>query len=414
MAASGAAKAVLFTREYPPEVYGGAGVHVEHLARELARLMSVEVRCFGAPRPATDGPTVRAYQPWEKLTGQDPYFAALEVVSVDLAMVAGLEDTRLVHSHTWYTNLCGHLAKLMYGIPHLATAHTLEPRRPWKAEQLGRGYALSCFCERTGLEAADAVIAVSSAMRQDILATYPKIEPSRVDVIHNGVDTEQYQPDSGTEALHRLGVDPQRPSVVYLGRVTRQKGIVHLLDAAVDIDPAAQLVLCAGAADTPELGREVAERIRRIGDRRTVVWIGTISRREVVQVLSHATVFCCPSIYEPLGIVNLEAMACEVPVVATTTGGIPEVVEEGETGLLVPFEAAEGEMGGPRDPDGFARGIAERVNILLADRPRAREMGRAGRRRVIEQFSWPAIARKTVALYRRLAPDLAPEGQHRR
>jgi len=370
------------TREYPPEVYGGAGVHVEYLVRELERLVDVEVRCFGAPREGA-----RAFRPWPEL---EPASPALQTMSVDLALAAD-DGGDLVHSHTWYANLGGHLAKLLHGVPHVATTHSLEPERPWKAEQLGEGgYALSCFCERTGLEAADGVIAVSTAMRDDVLRVYPAIEPDRVHVIHNGIDPEEYRPDRGTDALERYGVDRGVPSVLFVGRITHQKGVTHLLDAADAIDSRAQLVLAAGAPDTEELARETETTVERLrAERGGIVWIEKmLERREVVQLLTHATVFVCPSVYEPLGIVNLEAMACETAVVASAVGGIPEVVEDGVTGLLVP----------PADPEA----LAAAVNELLADPERAHRMGEAGRRRAVERFSWRAVAERTVALYERL------------
>jgi starch synthase len=405
-------RVALLTREYPPEVYGGAGVHVEYLARELARLEQLTVHCWGAPR---DAPGVVAHRAWDALVGPEPHLAALQAMSIDLAMAARTQGAELVHSHTWYANLAGHLAKLTYGIPHVATVHSLEPLRPWKAEQLGGGYALSSWCERVGLEGADAVIAVSEGMRRDILASYPAIDVDRVRVIYNGIDADEYRPDPGTDVLERHGVDPARPSVVFVGRITRQKGVPYLLDAALEFDPAAQLVLCAGAPDTPEIGAEVERRVERLRDARAkpgdeaagrgsgnVVWIDQmLPKAEVIQLLSHATVFACPSIYEPLGIVNLEAMACEAAVVATATGGIVEVVQDGMTGLLVPFEAEEGGIE-PRDPEAFSHAIAERVNALLADPERAREMGRAGRARAVEVFDWSAIAAQTSELYRTL------------
>jgi starch synthase len=347
---------------------------------------------------------VRAYRPWPVVARAGSHAAALATVSVDLAMAASLEGTSLVHSHTWYANLAGHLTKLLYGVPHVMTAHSLEPLRPWKSEQLGAGgYAVSAFCERTAIEAADAVIAVSAEMREDILRCYPGVEPDRLRVIHNGIDPGEFRPDPRTDALRRLGIDPTRPSVVFVGRITRQKGIDHLLDAAPAIRSDAVLVLCASAPDTEELGRRVAARVAEMQARRgNVVWIDrTISRRQLVQLLSHAAVFCCPSVYEPLGIVNLEAMACETPVVATATGGIPEVVEDGVTGLLVPFEEGDAAHT-PRDPATFAAGIADRINALLGDPERARAMGMAGRRRVVESFTWEAVAAKTLALYREL------------
>ncbi len=390
-------RVAMLTREFPPDVYGGAGVHAACLAAELAGRLDLTVHAFGEPRP---DPSVQSHQPWEALAEAN---AALRVMSVDLSFAAAATGADLVHSHTWYANLGGHLAKLLHGVPHVMTTHSLEPLRPWKAEQLGGGYALSSFCERTAVEAADAVIAVSAAMRSDILDCYPGVDPARVFVVHNGIDPQDYQPDRGTDVLERYGVDPARPAVVFVGRITRQKGVEHLLSAARHLDPKASLVLCAGAPDTPEIGAEVARRVEDLrAERDAVVWIDAmLPRRDVVQLLSHATVFACPSVYEPMGIVNLEAMACEAPVVATATGGIPEVVADGETGLLVPIDPAEDGTGEPRDRELFARGLADRVNALLAEPERARAMGSAGRR-AIEHFSWRAIADRTVELYEAL------------
>jgi starch synthase len=397
-------RVALLTREYPPEVYGGAGVHVGYLARELARIADVTVHCWGDDRPEGDGPEVRAYRPWEALAGPAPHMAALRAVSIDLAMAAGAEGASLAHSHTWYANLGGHLAKLVHGIPHVATVHSLEPLRPWKAEQLGGGYALSSFCERTGLEGADAVIAVSKGSRRDMLECYPAIDPARVEVIYNGIDTEEYRPDPRTDVLERHGIDPDAPTVAFVGRITRQKGVPHLLRAALEFDPAVQLVLCAGAPDTPEIGAEVQQAVERLQrERGNVIWIEEmLPKPDIIQILSHADVFACPSIYEPLGIVNLEAMACETAVVATATGGIVEVVEDGVTGLLVPYEPRDDGTHEPRDPARFASDFAARVNELLADPERAARMGRAGRERVREHFAWPAIAEQTAELYRRV------------
>jgi starch synthase len=396
----------LLTREYPPEVYGGAGVHVEYLARELARLADVTVHCWGAERPAEGPgePKVVAHRAWDALAGESQHLAALQAMSIDLEMAAGVEGSSLVHSHTWYAQFGGHLAKLMYEIPAVCTVHSLEPMRPWKEEQLGGGYAVSSFCERTALEAADAIVAVSSEMRRDVLTCYPAIDPDRVRVIYNGIDTEEYRPGPGTDVLERYGVDPSRPSVVFVGRITRQKGVTYLCDAALQIDPAAQLVLCAGAPDTPEIGAEIAAKVDRVRtERGNVIWLEQmLAKPEVIQLLSHATVFVCPSIYEPLGIVNLEAMACETAVVATRTGGIPEVVDDGVTGLLVPFEPRDDGSRAPVDPERFATDIAGRVNELVGEPARAAEMGRAGRRRAVEHFSWSAIAEQTVELYRSL------------
>jgi starch synthase len=376
-------KVAILTREYPPDVYGGAGVHVEYLARELQRLIDVTVHCWGEDRPGAV-----AHRPWEALSD-----TALQAISVDLTMAERVAGASLVHSHTWYANLGGHLAKLLHGIPHVATVHSLEPMRPWKAEQLGGGYAVSTFCEQIALEHADAVIAVSKGHAEDISTAYPAVERERVTVIYNGIDTDEYKPDRATDVLERHGVDPARPSVVFVGRITRQKGVTHLLDAALAFDPEAQLVLCAGAPDTPEIAAEIETKVERVrAERGNVIWLQQmLPKREVIQLLSHATVFVCPSIYEPLGIVNLEAMACEAAVVASAVGGIPEVVDDGITGLLVPLG------------DDFAAGFAARVNELLGDPDRARAMGRAGRERAIDRFSWPAIASETVALYEKVS-----------
>jgi starch synthase len=394
----------LLTREYPPEVYGGAGVHVEYLARSLRALVGerrpggptlteVRVRCFGAPRSE---PGVTAYADPPELTGSNP---ALRTLGVNLAMVDGVAGTDLVHSHTWYANMAGHLAKLLHGVPHVVTAHSLEPLRPWKAEQLGGGYAIASWCERTAFEAADAVIAVSSGMRDDILATYPAIDPDRVRVVHNGIDTDEYRPDPGTGVLERLGINPAAPSVVFIGRIARQKGLPYLLRAAASLPPEVQVVLLAGAADTPEIAIEVNRLVDSLrAQRANVVWVpAMLPKTDVIQILTHATVFVCPSIYEPLGIVNLEAMACETAVVATATGGIPEVVEHGVTGLLVPIEQERD--GIPVHPDRFVADLAAALTELATDPARAAAMGKAGRERVIDQFSWRAVAQRTLQVY---------------
>ncbi|MGW5046530.1 glycogen synthase [Streptomyces griseoluteus] len=372
----------LLTREYPPDVYGGAGVHVEFLARELAELVDLEVHCWGEGR----GVGVVRHRPWPVLDGSND---ALRTFSVDLSMAATLQGSDLVHSHTWYAGLAGHLAKLLYGIPHVTTAHSLEPLRPWKAEQLGGGYALSSWAERTAIESADAVIAVSGAMRDDILACYPALDADRVHVVHNGIDTRLYRPDPGTDALRRHGIDPERPYVLFVGRITRQKGVPQLLRAVREIDPDTQVVLCAGAPDTPEIDREFRDRFQELSAVRAgVFWIPQmLPRAEVVQLLTHAAVFVCPSVYEPLGIVNLEAMACGTPVVASRVGGIPEVVDHGRTGLLV-------------DTDGdFEGNLARALDDVLANPAAARRMGEAGRARAVGEFGWDAVARRTAGLY---------------
>ncbi|MFI2619098.1 glycogen synthase [Streptomyces sp. NPDC018584] len=376
----------LLTREYPPDVYGGAGVHVEFLARELRSLVDLDVHCWGDG--ASDG-LVR-HRAWSELDGAND---ALRTFSVDLAMAAALAGRELVHSHTWYANLAGHVGKLLHGIPHVMTAHSLEPLRPWKAEQLGGGYALSSWAERTAAESADALIAVSGAMREDILACYPAVDPAKVHVVHNGIDTGLYRPDPATDVLERLGIDPGRPYVLFVGRITRQKGVPHLLRAARRLDPGVQLVLCAGAPDTPEIDAEFRVLFEELSRGRAgVQWIPEmLPRPEVVQLLSHAALFVCPSVYEPLGIVNLEAMACGTAVVASRVGGIPEVVQDGTTGLLVPYE--------PKDPEGFERDLGLLLNELATDPGRAASMGAAGRRRAVGEFGWGAVARRTVEVY---------------
>ncbi len=395
-------KVALLTKEYPPEVYGGAGIHVEYLARELAAHVDLAVHAFGAPR---EDPLVAAtYRPWEALKAETRHAAALETFSVDLAMAAGVEGADVVHSHTWYANLGGHFAKLVHDIPHVLSTHSLEPLRPWKREQLGGGYALSSFAERTGVLGADAIIAVSNGMRDDVLRAYPECDPDKVRVIYNGIDPDEYAFDADTDVLEARGIDPSRPYVVFVGRITRQKGVVHLLDAGHHLDPEVQLVLCAGAPDTPEIAREMREGFAALDAARDgVVWIEEmLPKPQVIQILSHATAFACPSIYEPFGIVNLEAMACGIPVVASAVGGIPEVVVEGETGHLVSFEPGDDDFGSPADREGFARDLAARLNALASDPDRAKAYGEAGRTRVLEHFSWRAIAQRTAELYAEL------------
>jgi starch synthase len=385
-------RASILTREFPPDVYGGAGVHVDFLVRELRRLIDVDVQCMGEPREGATAHTEKE----QRLAGAN---AALQVLSTDVAMAAAIEASGgvdVVHSHTWYANMAGHWAKLLYDVPHVVTAHSLEPQRPWKAEQLGGGYRISSWAERTAYEAADAVVAVSNGMRADILTAYPALDESRLHVIYNGIDTDFYRPDPDTTVLERIGVDTGRPYVAFVGRITRQKGVPHLLRAGLDFDRELQIVLLAGAADTPDLKAETDGLIEDLRAERDGVFVVSemLPREEVRQVLTGALAFLCPSVYEPLGIVNLEAMACETAVVASSVGGIPEVVVDGETGIIVHYDAA--------DPTGFERGIAEGVNRLAADPSMAAGFGRAGRERAVGSFAWDAIAEQTVGLYRSL------------
>ncbi len=384
-------KVGLLTREWPPDIYGGAGVHVRELAAHLRPLVDVDVHCFGAPRPDAEAHAVPA-----DLTGANP---ALQTLGVDLEMVRDTAGVDLLHSHTWYANLAGHVGGLLHGVPHVITAHSLEPLRPWKIEQLGGGYRVSSWVEATAYSHAQAIIAVSEGMRRDILVAYPQVDPSRVHVVHNGIDTDAYRPDASVEALERHGVPLDRPYVLFVGRITRQKGLAHLLAAARDFAEGTVLVLCASSPDTPEMGEEIAQAVEVLRAERgadSVIWIEEqASLDDVRQLLTHARVFACPSVYEPLGIVNLEAMACEAPVVASAVGGIPEVVVDGVTGLLVAYD--------PADPAALESGLADAINALVADPARAKAMGRAGRARAIADFSWDAIAQRTVAVYRTAA-----------
>ena len=430
-------RVAMMTREYPPEVYGGAGVHVTQLVAQLRHLCEVDVHCMGAPRPG-----VFVHQPDPALKGANP---ALSTLSADLNMVNGASNATVVHSHTWYTGLAGHLAALLYGIPHVLTAHSLEPMRPWKAEQLGGGYRVSSWVEKTAVEAADAVIAVSSGMRDDVLHTYPALDPNRVHVVRNGIDTDVWypvaharsekggaharsdmggaharsekggahatsdmggaharsdmgeEPRPGDSVLEELGVDLNRPIVAFVGRITRQKGVAHLIAAAHYFAPEIQLVLCAGAPDTPEIAAEVTSAVQELARVRSgVFWVREmLPIGKIREILSTATVFVCPSVYEPLGIVNLEAMACATPVVASDVGGIPEVVADRQTGLLVHYDTS--------DPAFFERRLAEAVNSLVADPERARRYGQAGRQRCIQEFSWAHIAEQTLEIYRKVS-----------
>jgi alpha-maltose-1-phosphate synthase len=387
-------RVAMMTREYPPEVYGGAGVHVTELVAQLRKLCQVDVHCQGAPRPGAF-----AYQPDAQLRGANP---ALSTLSTDLVMANAAAEATVVHSHTWYAGMAGHLASLLHGVPHVLTAHSLEPLRPWKAEQLGGGYRISSWVEQTAVNAADAVIAVSSGMREDVLRVYPTVDPNRVHIVRNGIDTDVWYPadalesSPGESVLADIGVDRGRPIVAFVGRITRQKGVAHLLTAAHDFDPDVQLVLCAGAPDTPEIAAEVSAGVAELSDSRTgVFWVREmLPIGKIREILSAAKVFVCPSVYEPLGIVNLEAMACGTAVVASDVGGIPEVVDDGVTGSLVHYDAY--------DAAGYQAGIAKAVNALIADPERAERYGRAGRQRCIAEFSWAQIAQQTLEIYQKV------------
>jgi len=378
----------IVTREWPPDVYGGAGVHIEHLVAALRSLPAgpeIAVHCFGEPRSDATAHAVPA--------GLREANGALQAVGVDVEIAAALGGADLVHSHTWYANGAGLLASLLHGVPHVVTAHSLEPRRPWKADQLGGGYRLSSWVERTAYLAADAVISVSRGMRADVLDAYPDLDPAKVHVVGNGVDAEAYRPVEDPDVVRSLGVHPDRPYALFVGRITRQKGVMHLLAAAEQLPEEFGLVLCAGAADTPGERQQVADAVERLQQRRSgVVWIeAMLPREQLVPLITGATVFVVPSVYEPLGIVNLEAAACGTAVVASAVGGIPEVVDDGRTGLLVPYDAD--------DPRAFEAGLAARIAELLADPARAATMGAAGRERVLAEFGWPAIAQQTVEVY---------------
>lgn len=394
----------IVTKEFPPEIYGGAGVHVAELSRVLAQHVDLQVRAFGAPRePGYHGATVTSYSVPEDLGSVN---AAIQTLGVDLRIVPDIAGADLVHSHTWYANMAGHIASLLHGIPHVLSAHSLEPLRPWKAEQLGGGYAVSSWVEKTAYESAAAIIAVSEGMRQDILRSYPDVDPAKVKVVHNGIDVSQWNRDEDDDIIRGLGIDPERPSVVFVGRNTRQKGVPYLLRAAAKLPADVQLVLCLGAADTPELAAETARLIEELQSQRSGVILieRMLPRNEVIQVLSHATAFACPSIYEPLGIVNLEAMACGAAVVASATGGIPEVVQHGETGLLVPIEQVTDGTGIPLDAEKFVTDFADALIEVVSDPARARAMGAAGRRRAEEHFSWESITETTLGVYRSVLP----------
>jgi alpha-maltose-1-phosphate synthase len=393
------------TREYPPNVYGGAGVHVEYLSRELAKRIDVEVHCWGDQFSDEGNLHVRGAQPWSQIAEgtQEKYKTALETLSLNLAQMKPLATIDIVHTHTWYVSMAGFLAKKLFDIPFVLTTHSLEPLRAWKAEQLGSGYAMSSWMEQTAIVDADAVIAVSQGTKEDILQAYPEVRPERVHVIYNGIDLNEYQKTAEKTALVEYGVDPALPYVLFVGRITRQKGVTHLVEAIRYLPPKTQIVLCAGAPDTPEIAAEMREKVEEArAFNPNVVWIEKmVSKPEVIQLYSHASVFCCPSVYEPFGIINLEAMACRAPVVASGIGGILEVVVDGVTGHLVPFEQDDVTKF-PSDADKFARDLAAKISDLLEDPAKAKRFGEAGRKRVEEKFAWSAIADQTIELYRQL------------
>jgi glycogen synthase len=397
-------KVALFTNEYPPNVYGGAGVHVEYLSQELSKLIPVEVRCFGEQDVQSTNLRVKGYSTWsEAKVNTDPRFGgALDAIYRSLAMAKDNLDASVVHSHTWYVQFAGFLAKKLWGIPFVLTTHSLEPLRPWKVEQLGNAYHLSTWIENNGINEADAVIAVSQETRNDVLRCFPSVDPAKVRVIHNGIDLKQYRKNPEVDALEKRGVDPEKPFVLFVGRITRQKGIIHLVKAIPQIDPEIQVVLCAGAPDTPDIGREMAEGVKAISaNREGVIWIQEmLPREDVIQLYSHAAVFCCPSVYEPFGIINLEAMACETAVVASA-GGIPEVVVPEQTGLLVDLELKPGTFD-PIDALKFSSDLAAAINCVALDPGLRQKFGLNGRRRVKDHFSWTAIAQRTLDLYKSL------------
>jgi len=401
----------IMTREYPPNVYGGAGVHVEYLSRELARLIEVEVHCWGQQNSDQGKLHVRGDQPWPLIAErtEEKFRTALETFSLNLLQMTTLSAIDIVHTHTWYVSMAGFLAKKLYKIPFVLTTHSLEPLRAWKSEQLGSGYAMSSWMERTAILDADAVIAVSQGTRKDILRAYPDIDPSRIHVIYNGIDLDEYRQVPANDALERYGVDTRRPYVLFVGRITRQKGVTHLVDAIAYLPPDTQVVLCAGAPDTPEIAAEMRAKIDRAKtDHPHIIWIEKmLTKPEAIQLYSHAAVFCCPSVYEPFGIINLEAMACRAPVVASATGGILEVVVDGETGYLVPFEQ-DPVTSFPLQPEKFSRDLAAKISELLSDPARAKRFGEAGRKRAEQTFSWTAIATQTIELYKELLASPGP------
>lgn len=385
----------ILTKEYPPAIYGGAGVHVDELSKVLRSRIDVRVRCFGEERSETG---VQAYSVPETLASAN---SALQTFGVDLAMAQDCAGADLVHSHTWYANFAGFTAQQLHAIPHVLSAHSLEPLRPWKAEQLQGGYRLSSFAEKTAYENADGIIAVSRGMREDILRSYPKVDPARVHVVHNGIDVTAWKPNPATDVHERYGIDPHAPTVIFVGRITRQKGLPFLLRALATLDRGVQVILCAGAPDTPEIAAEVEQLVATLKSKREGVFLISemLPRHELTQLLSHATTFVCPSVYEPLGIVNLEAMACGIPVVGTATGGIPEVIVDGETGILVPIDQVNDGTGAPVNPNKFVGDLSDALNEILSNPRRARTWGTAAQKRARDHFSWESIADRTVEVY---------------
>jgi alpha-maltose-1-phosphate synthase len=399
----------LFTREYPPQVYGGAGVHVDYLSRELAKEIEVEVHCWGPQNSDHANLHVRGAEPWNEIsegtTGK--FKGALEAFSLNLTQVKALKGIDIVHTHTWYVSMAGYLAKKLYGVPFVLTTHSLEPLRAWKAEQLGSGYAMSSWMEQTAILDADAIVAVSQGTKADILRAYPEVDPAHIHVIYNGIDLAEYQKTANTQALIDYGVDPAVPYILFVGRITRQKGVTHLVDAIRYLPEDTQIVLCAGAPDTPEIAAELRDKVEAARQHHPrIVWIEKmVTKQEAIQLYSNCRVFCCPSVYEPFGIINLEAMACRAPVVASATGGIKEVVVEGETGHLIPFDQ-DPVTSFPIDPEKFARDLATGILDLLADPEKCQRFGDAGRKRVEDIFSWTAIAHQTIALYEQLIAQM--------
>ncbi|MFP4510698.1 MAG: glycogen synthase [Spirochaetaceae bacterium] len=397
-------RVVLCTNEYPPTIYGGAGVHIDYLSRALSKLMQVDVRCFGEQDERSESLFAKGYHPWAELSagGQPEHRGAFNALSTNLAMIQERMEADAIHCHTWYTYLAGLLARELWDIPLVVTAHSLEPLRPWKREQLGGAYRVSSWIEKQAMETADRVIAVSADTANDIERFYPAAS-GRIDIIHNGIDSNEYRPIQERTIPDSIGIDSDRPYVLFVGRITRQKGIIHLVDAIKYLDKNTQIVLVAGAPDTPEIAREMSEHVERAQQvHDSIFWIQEmLSVEEKVGLYSHAAVFCCPSVYEPFGIINLEAMACGAPVVSSSVGGIPEVVLNDKTGVLVDPDLVPGTFA-PRDPDAYARRLAEGINELLRDTGRAHAYATAGRLRALEHFSWDHIAVETARLYHRL------------